>query len=114
MLKLFPLAILVLPAILFAEDFPPPPELETSRFFFEFMKMLGVLGMMIVVLLGISWYVKRMANQKVSKVNEESIIKIIDSRSLSTRSIIYLIEIEGKSIVVGETPNGLVRLSDEK
>lgn len=117
MLSLFRLFLCFAPMLLLAEDVPLPlatPEAETNRFMMEFLKMIGVLGTMVVVLLGISAYVKRLTSSNYQKENVDSIIKVIDRRSLSPRSIVYLIEVEGKSIVVGETPQGLVRLSDEK
>jgi flagellar protein FliO/FliZ len=110
MLKLFP--FFMIPLFLFGEELPPP-EAETSRFLFEFLKMLGVLGMILGGLLGISWYLKRLTGQRYEKANDESLIKVIDQRSLSPRTIIYLLEVEGKSLVVGETPHGLVRLKEE-
>ena len=111
MLKLFPLFLT--PILLFAEEVAVP-ELQTSRFFYEFIKMLGVLGIMVAVLLGISWYMRRLTGQRFEKVNDESLIKVIDRRSISQRTTVYLLEVEGKSIVIGETQQGIVRLSEEK
>ncbi|MCB1114475.1 MAG: flagellar biosynthetic protein FliO [Chlamydiia bacterium] len=111
MLKWFPLFLT--PVLLFAEE-TALPEIQTSRFFYEFIKMLGVLGIMVAVLLGLSWYMRRLTGQRFEKVNDESLIKVIDRRSISQKTIIYLLEVEGKSLVVGETPQGLVRLSEEK
>lgn len=114
MLKLFP--FLLIPSLIFGEEvaFPTPPDIETGAFFYSFMKMLVVLGIMVGVLLAISWYMKRLVGSRVVKGNEDSLIKLIDQRSLSGRTVIYLLEIEGKSLVVGESANGLVRLMDEK
>lgn len=103
-----------LPVLLLGQD-PEPlpsPEAETSRFMYEFIKMIVILGGMVGILLFLSWYSKRMTAQKFEKGNDDSYIKILEKRALSPRSVIFLLEIEGKSILVGETPNGLVRLSE--
>jgi flagellar protein FliO/FliZ len=110
--KVFYLSLLAF-ASLFSQDAPlPRPEEETSRFMWEFIKMLIILGGMVGVLIYISWYLKRMTSQKYEKVNEENLIKVIDRRAVSPKLMVYLLEIEGKSIVVGETPQGVVRLLD--
>lgn len=88
------------------------PEEETSRFMTEFFKMLFVLGGMVIVLFAISWYVKRYTAQRIEKANDTNVIKVIEQRTLSARSVIYLLDVEGKSYLVGETPHGLVKLSD--
>lgn len=92
----------------------PIEELQTSRFFYEFLKMLGILGVMVAILLGFSWYMRRYTGARYEKANDESLIKIIDRRPLSQKSVVYLLEVEGKSLVVGESPQGLVKLHEEK
>lgn len=88
------------------------PEEGTSRFFYEFIKMLLILSAMVSVLFLISWYLKRLTQQKFERTNEGSLIKVIESRSLSARSILYLLDVEGKSFIIGETPQGLVKLGE--
>lgn len=90
-----------------------PVEEQTNRFLYEFIKMLIMLGGLIILLLAANWYVKRLGSQRDQKTNVESVIKIIEKRSLSPRSVVYLLEVDGKSILVGETPHGLIRLSEK-
>lgn len=113
MWNFFRVLLCVAPMILFAEELPAP-DADTNRFLFEFLKMIGVLGAMVIVLLIISNYVKKLTSQGYQKENADSLIKVIDRRSLSPRSMVYLLEVEGKTLLVGESPQGLVRLSDEK
>ena len=105
-------------APLVAQDLPPPEipqiELDNSRFMGEFVKMILVLGAMVFVLLGISWWVKRWNQRSFEKVNDTNIIKIIERRQIAPRVSVYLIEVEGHTILVGETPQGLTRLSEYK
>lgn len=112
MLNGFRLLLFLLPLIGWADEVIPLAEEDTGRFMGEFFKMLFVLGGMVAVLLAISWYMKRLTNQQFSKGNDDSLIKVIERRSLSARTMIYVLDIEGKTFVVGETPQGLVRLGD--
>lgn len=119
MLNVFRIVFTWLPFFIFGEDaslpFPEPAagsDIETSHFFYEFMKMFFILGAMVAVLLGISWYMKKLTNKRFDQVNDDSYIKVIERRSLSPRSMIYLLDIEGKSFIIGETPHGLVRLGE--
>lgn len=112
MLNGFRLLFLLFPLVGFTEEVVPLPEENSGRFMTEFFKMLFVLGGMVAVLLAISWYMKRLTSQQFSKGNDQNLIKVIERRSLSARTMIYMLDIEGKTFVVGETPQGLVRLGD--
>lgn len=91
---------------------PPNPELETSRFMGEFFKMLLVLGAMVAVLLFVSWYLKRLTGAKYERINDASLIKVVEKRALAPRTNVYILDVEGHTIVMGETPHGLVRLAE--
>lgn len=93
------------------EEFIPLPGPETNRFLSEFLSMLTTLGLLISLILLIAWFLKRMVNSRQEQVNTTSIIKIIERRSLSPKSVIYLLEVEGKSLVVAESQNGVTFLS---
>jgi len=87
----------------------PIPE---PNFMGDFIRMLTILGGMVALLFGVTWVLRRMTTVRNEQLNETSPIRIVERRSLSPKSAIYLVEIEDKVIVLGETPNGLVRLSD--
>ena len=96
----------------------PPEELiseptpETNRFLNEFINMMATLGLIVSLILIIAWFLKRMLNSRQEQANATSLIKVIERRSLSPKTAIYLIEIEGKSLVVAESHNGVTRLTD--
>lgn len=108
------LTFLALPLV--AQDLPPAEapdiELDNSRFMGEFIKMLLILGAMVGVLLAISWWVKRWNQASFEKANDTNIIKVIERRQLAPRVNVYLIEVEGRTVLVGETPHGLARLTE--
>lgn len=87
-------------------------EQDQDKFFYEFLNMLATLGLLVAALLGASWFVKRMMNTRVQQMNSTSLIKVTERRSLSPKTVIYLLEIQGKTLVVGETPAGLSKLGE--
>lgn len=95
----------------------PPEELigkpgpETDRFLTEFISMLATLGLIISLILILAWFLKRMVNNSQMQGNETSLIKIIDRRSLSPKALVYLLEIEGKTLVVAESQTGVTALA---
>lgn len=95
------------------EYFPFPLEKELElrededRFFYQFIKMLGTLGLLIGFMLFASWFLKRLLNTRVQQMNTTSYIKVIERRALSNKSSLYLVEVQGKTFVVGESMQGL-------
>lgn len=95
----------------------PPEELigepgpDTNRFLSEFLNMAATLGLLISLILIIAWFLKRMVTTRQMQGNDTSIIKIIERRSLSPKSALYLLEIEGMSLIVAESQNGVTSLA---
>lgn len=87
----------------------PPP--ENSRFWSEVVNMMATLGLIISLILIAAWFLKRMLNTKQELANTTSIIKVIERRGLSPKTAVYLLEIEGKSVVIAESQNGVTVLS---
>jgi flagellar biogenesis protein FliO len=92
------------------EDLIGKPTKETDRFLSEFLNMLATLGLIIALILFIAWFLKRMVNAKIEGANASSSIKIIDRRNLSPKTMIYMIEVNGKGIIVAESQNGVANL----
>jgi len=87
------------------------PSPETNRFLDEFVNMVATLGLIISLILIIAWFLKRMLNTRQEKENITSIIKVLERRSLSPKSALYLIEIENKTVVIAESMNGITHLT---
>lgn len=94
------------------EDVIGEPNPDTNRFLSEFISMVATLGLIISLILIFAWFLKRMVNTRQEQANETSIIKMIERRSLSPKTAIYLLEIEGKSLIIAESPSGVTRLSE--
>jgi len=103
------------------EEPPLPPSLQVAdkpataqedTFYKEFLNMLFTLGMILAVLLALSWVVRRMTNNRMKEANDTSAIKIIDRRSISPKTVIYLIDVNGKGIAVAESHTCVVHLGN--
>ncbi|HEV8052406.1 MAG TPA: flagellar biosynthetic protein FliO [Parachlamydiaceae bacterium] len=94
------------------EDIYGEPAPETNRFWSEVVNMMATLGLIISLILIVAWFLKRMLNTRQEQVNTTSIIKVIERRALSPKTVIYLLEIEGKSMVISESQNGVTYLTN--
>jgi flagellar biosynthetic protein FliO len=85
-----------------------PPEDHFTR---DMLNMLSTLGIVVAVLYGLAYAIKRMMNNRVQQLNTSSLIKVVEQRSLSPKSTLYLVEVHGKTIVLGESVNGVTLLT---
>lgn len=120
------LPLLFLRALIYGQDDTPAPLLdpfgitepatdvpEPNRFVGEFFYMLLMLGILISVVVFTSWLLKKMLNTKITQLNANSTIQIIERRALSNRTTLYLIDMEGKTMLIAETPTTVVPLFSE-
>lgn len=94
---------------------PPlqPPATDTN-FLGEFFYMLLMLALLISLVMFTSWFLKRMLHSRIEQMNAGSSIKVLEKRSLSQKTHIYLIEHEGKTLMIAETPTHVVPLKFEE
>ena len=81
-------------------------EQQNSRFFSELLSMLATLGLVIAFLIVVAWFLKRLMNTRIEQMNAGSRIKIVERRMLSNKSSLYMIDVEGKSILITESQHG--------
>jgi len=93
------------------EEYPDLPrgwhegdEKESDTFQAKFFKMLIILGLLIAFMMIASWSLKRMMRNKVTNMNQSSDIRVLETRYLSPRATLYLIEVEGKRLLIAESP----------
>lgn len=79
------------------EDFP------TQNYQKAFYRMFGfMLG--IVALIGLTYcLMKRFMNAKIQQANESKSIKILEKRVISPKSVLYLVEAEGRRVLISES-----------
>lgn len=104
-----------------AEDEPPLPDYlkeepaETPQqydFWSEFISMLGTLAFVIFVILCVAWFLKRMLKTRMDMINQSSHMKIVEQRTLSPRSTLYLLDVFGTGMVVAENASGVFKIAD--
>ncbi len=81
-----------------------------DHFLRGFMNMLTSLGLIVVLIFLISWFLKKMMNTRIQQMNVSSDIKILERRALTPKTTIYILEVKGRGIIVAESINGLTRL----
>lgn len=86
-----------------------PPE---DHFMSDFISMLASLGLLVALILIVSWFLKRFLNTRIQSMNTTSAIKIIERRALTPKTSIYLIEVNNRSIVIAEHTHGVTKLSE--
>lgn len=79
----------------------------------EFFKMMLILGIILTVVLVIAYFLKNFLNQKTKILNQNNHIKILEKRNLSQKSLVYLIEVNGKQMVLSESSNNGVHFMGE-
>lgn len=88
------------------------PSKQNDKFLVEFLNMLATLGFVIALILVIAWFLKRFVNTRLESMNANSAIRVVEKRGLSPKTILYLLEVEGKTILVAESQNGLTALTE--
>ena len=85
---------------------------EEEPFLTKFINMLATLGLMLVLVLFAAWFIKRLNQTRLNQENETNVIKIIEKRVLSPKSMVHLLEVKGKEILVAESANGITKLAE--
>lgn len=69
----------------------------------KFFKMLTVLsGILLFMIIG-AFSLKRLMHSRLTQTNRDSTIQILESRPLSNKTMLYLLEVEGERVVIAET-----------
>lgn len=90
----------LLPLFTFAE---PAPGLESINFGKELTRMMTTLGVLIILFVATLFVIKYFLNHKTMKMNASSDIQIQQKRALSAKTMLYVVEFEGKKLLVSES-----------
>lgn len=77
----------------------------------SFFKMLFALAVVLGVMVGAAYLIKKFFPRNGGAFNDHSLIKVIASRYLGPRNSIMLVEVLGKVIVIGVSPNQISSLA---
>lgn len=87
--------------------------LRQMSYWKEFSRMMMILGCILGVVLILAWLLRGFLNKRVQLANESNLIKILERRNLSQKSMIYLIEVHGKQFLIGDSAAGGVEYLTE-
>jgi flagellar protein FliO/FliZ len=79
-----------------------PTQNQPEEYGSAFVKMLIALAALFVIVIFVVWLLKSFARGRFSRVSSRH-IEIIERRSLSPKSILYLVEVDGARILVAES-----------
>lgn len=85
---------------------------DENSFWGELVNMLVTLGCILALLVGLMWIMRRMQNSRIKLANEAGIIKVIDQRALSPKTIVYILNINQTAYIVAEGQSGAVKLGE--
>jgi flagellar biogenesis protein FliO len=108
MRKLLSIPILISNKILLADDFSTPDSEISS----QITSMIGTLVLMIAGIIFLAFMVKKFMNSRIQTINNLNAIKILEKRSLSPKSHLYLIEVQGKQLLISESQMGLQSIAE--
>jgi len=88
----------------------PLPDLPQGDYGVAFVKMFLTLIVLVLLLVGTLWFLRRLCRSRLQKNGGEQGIQILEKRMLSTKSILYLVEVEGKKVLLAESQHEIRRL----
>jgi flagellar biogenesis protein FliO len=84
---------------------------ETESFTGKFMNMLFILALLVGFMILASMMLKKMTHSRVTQINEQSLIKVLEARTLSPKSMLYLLKVEGKQLLIAESHGAVTHLA---
>lgn len=94
------------------EELIEEPSQDTNLFLSEFIKMTATLVLIIALIFIFAWFLKRMVNTRIEQANSTSLIQVVERRTISQKTSVYLLNVEGKGIVMAESPSGITFLGN--
>lgn len=91
------------------EDLEPAVEVH---YFQEFIKMIGSLLLVLVLIVVTIWAIRKIMHSKNRYGSSGRFIQVIEKKQLHPKACVYLIEVLGKGIVVGESSGCLETLAE--
>jgi flagellar biogenesis protein FliO len=86
------------------------PQIPTGELGATFLKMLLSLVILIALLGATYWFLRRIIQQRLQKGVGDAAIQIVEKRMISPKTILYLIEVNGKKILLAESQLEIKRL----
>jgi flagellar biogenesis protein FliO len=78
----------------------------------EFFNMLLTLAFVVVLILASASMLKRFARNRMHQANNANLIKILERRQLTAKTMLYLVEVGEKNILIADGPSGVTALTE--
>jgi len=85
---------------------------EDDLFYSELMNVVFILALILFIMIVAAYYLRKFMQSRVEQINVTSSIKVLEQRNLSAKSVLYIVEAEGKRVLVGESVAGVVGLAE--
>ncbi|MBS0620602.1 MAG: flagellar biosynthetic protein FliO [Verrucomicrobia bacterium] len=101
------LLTLVSPFFADIEGMPSPPPLPSSEamtgsYESAFLRMVLTLGGLIVLVIATFWILRKLGQGRL-KMGSGRGVNVLEKRALSPKTMLYVVEIEGKKVVLSES-----------
>lgn len=90
----------------------PPSSLSPGDYGAAFMQMFLTLMAVVLLLWVTVWFLRNMIQKRLQKGSGAQSIQVLERRVLSPKSMLYLVEVEGKRILVAESQVEVRRLTE--
>jgi flagellar biogenesis protein FliO len=90
---------------------PHHTEHESDTFQAKFFNMLFILCLLIGFMILASWALRRMMKARATQLNTASTIKVLETRYLSPRATLYLVEVQDKAFLIAESATSVTYLA---
>jgi len=91
-------SVLFLSESLFAEAAPAIPSYE-GTFFKMVLSLVGLLALVLITI----WLLKKMSHGRFGSFGAQKSIQILEKKSLSPKTLLYIVEIDGKKVLLAES-----------
>jgi flagellar biogenesis protein FliO len=78
----------------------------------SFIKMFLILAALIVLIFLTFYLFRKLSRMKLTQANLTKSIKILEKRALSPKSILYIVEADGKKVLIAESNLEVRKLKD--
>jgi flagellar biogenesis protein FliO len=90
----------------------PEMSSEPPSYEYTFVKMIVSLTALLILIFLTVWALKKLSHGRLRFMNQSLGIKILEKRSLSPKSILYLVEIGGQKVLISESQLEVRKLVD--
>lgn len=64
--------------------------------------VLALIGLLLIIFLGI-WVLKKLSGSRTRQMNMLKMVKVLEKRPISPKSILYLVEVAGRKVLISES-----------